>query len=164
MSTRRHHQANEGKSGLEAESVRALGALHSLRSKKQLAAEKRQKTHILIIKEKQQWIQDFVERETAVARKRVQGAETVIMQDITTAETLGATTRKSETTFEVMLNTTIGESLSDLASSDNEQDREDQEDGEEDTELSKLSDDDELGWVMGTISKTAQHHMQSFRQ
>jgi hypothetical protein len=39
-STQRRHQANEGKSGLEAERIRALGALHSLRSKKKLAAEK----------------------------------------------------------------------------------------------------------------------------
>jgi len=39
-STQRHHQANEGKSGLEAERNRALGALRSLRSKKKLEAEK----------------------------------------------------------------------------------------------------------------------------
>jgi len=40
-SPQRHHQANEGKSGLEAERVRALGALRSLRSKKKLAAKQR---------------------------------------------------------------------------------------------------------------------------
>jgi len=62
-----------------------------------------------------------------------------------------------------MLNA-IGDSLSDLASSDDEQDGEDEEDDEEDTELSKLSDDDEPGWVMGTITKTVQHGMESFRQ
>jgi len=39
-STCRRHEANEGKSGLVAEKVRALGALRSLRSKKKLAAEK----------------------------------------------------------------------------------------------------------------------------
>jgi hypothetical protein len=39
-STRRRHQANEGKSGLVAERVQALGALRSFRSKKKLAAEK----------------------------------------------------------------------------------------------------------------------------
>jgi hypothetical protein len=39
-STQRRHHANEGKTGLEAETVRALGALRSLRSKKKLAAEK----------------------------------------------------------------------------------------------------------------------------
>jgi hypothetical protein len=40
--TQRHCQANEGKSGSEAERVRALEALHSLQSKKNLAAENRQ--------------------------------------------------------------------------------------------------------------------------
>jgi hypothetical protein len=42
-STQRHHQANEGKSGLVAERIRALGALRSLRSKKKLAAENDEK-------------------------------------------------------------------------------------------------------------------------
>jgi len=37
--TQRLHQANEGKSGLEAERVRALGAVRSLRSKKKLVAQ-----------------------------------------------------------------------------------------------------------------------------
>jgi len=104
-----------------------------------------------------------VERETAVARKRVQDAETAIMQQMMTAENGGATTGKPETTFEKMLNA-IGDSLSDLASSDDEQNGEDEEDDEEDTELGKLSDDDEPGWVMGTITKTVQHRMESFQQ
>jgi hypothetical protein len=58
----------------------------------------------------------------------------------------------------------IGDSLRDLASSDDQQDGEDEEDDEKDTELGKLSDDDEPGWVMGTIAKTVQHRMESFRQ
>jgi len=37
-STQRRHQANQGRSGLEAERVRDLGALRSLRSRKKLAA------------------------------------------------------------------------------------------------------------------------------
>jgi hypothetical protein len=40
IATRQRHQANEGKSGFEAEWIRALGALLSLQSKKMLAAEK----------------------------------------------------------------------------------------------------------------------------
>jgi hypothetical protein len=59
------------KSGLVADMVRALGGLHSMRSKKKLAAEKRQETHFLSNEQKEKWIEDFVERETAVARKRV---------------------------------------------------------------------------------------------
>jgi len=65
--------------------------------------------------------------------------------------------------FEEMLNAN-GHSLSDLASSDNEQDEEDEVEDDEDTELGKLSDDDEPGWVLGTISKTVQNLMESFRQ
>jgi len=129
--TRRRHQANEAMSGLEAEQVRALGALRSLRSKKKLAAEKQQEMHFLSNEEKEKWIEDFVGRETAVARQRVQDAETAMMQelkDMTTA------TGKPETTFEEMLNA-IGDSLSDLASSDDEQDGADEEDDEVDTEL-----------------------------
>jgi len=62
-----------------------------------------------------------------------------------------------------MLNA-IGDSLSDLASSDDEEDGEDEDHDEEDTELGKLSEHDEPGWVMGTVSKTVQHPMERFRQ
>jgi hypothetical protein len=120
-STSRRHQANEGMSGLVAERVRALGALRSLRSKKKLAAEKRQETHFLCNEEKEKWIEDFVERETAVARKRVQDADTTLMRDMKTAANECATTGKPDTMLEEMLNA-IGDSLSDLASSDDEQD------------------------------------------
>ena len=87
-----------------------------------------------------------MERETAVPSKRVQDAETAIMQelkDMTTAESVGATTRNAETTFEEMLNA-IRDSLSNLACSNNEQDGEDKDD-DDNTELGKLSDDDEPG-------------------
>jgi len=159
MSTCRRHHANEGKSGLEAEWVRASGALHSLRSKKKHSAEKRQETHFLSNDKKEKWIKDYVERETAVRRKRVQDAETAIMQELnnmTTAENAGATTGKPEGNFEVMVNA-IEHSLSDLACSDEEQGGEDEEYDEDDTELGKLSDNDDPGWVMGIISKTVQH-------
>ena len=66
------------------------------------------------------------------------------------------------TTFEEMSHAT-GDSLGVLANSDEEQDREDKEYDEDDTELGKLSDDDEPGSVMGTISKTVQHRLESFR-
>jgi hypothetical protein len=55
----------------------------------------------------------------------------------------------------------IGVSLSDLASFDDWDDREDE---DEETEQGKQSEDDEPGWVMGTISKPVQQCMQSFRQ
>jgi hypothetical protein len=107
-----------------------------------------------------------VERETAVARKRVQHAETAIIQEVkvmTTAERVGATTIKPETRFEKRSNT-IGDILSDLGIPDNEQDGEDEDDDEEEAELGKLSDDDEPGWVMGTMCRTVQYRIQSLRQ
>jgi len=149
---------------LEAERVRALGALRSLRSKKKLAAEKRQETHLLSNEEKQKWIEDYVERETAGARKRVEDAEAAVQQeqdDMTHAEIMGLTSRESEKTFEEML-VAIANSLSDLASSDDGEDGEDEDD--EETEQGKLSDDDEPSWVMGTITKTVQQHMEGFWQ
>jgi len=56
----------------------------------------------------------------------------------------------------------IGGSLSDLASSNNGEDGEDED--KEETEQGKLSEDDEPGWVMGTITKTVQQHMERFWQ
>jgi hypothetical protein len=54
----------------------------------------------------------------------------------------------------------IGDSLRELARSDDEEDGED----DEDTEQGKLSEDYEPGWVMGTISKTVQQRMERFRE
>jgi len=79
---------------------------------------------------------------------------------MTRAEIAGLTPREPEKTFEEMM-AAIGGSLSDLARSD---DGEDGEDEDEETELGKLSEDDEPGRVMGTISKTVQQRMESFRQ
>ena len=107
-----------------------------------------------------------MDRETAVVRKRVQDTETVIMQEqehLRNVEKARSTTTKPETTFEEMLNAIRG-SLSDLASSEDEENGEDEDDDEEDTELGKPSEDDEPGWVMGRISKKIQHCMESFRQ
>jgi len=134
-STRRHYQANQGKSGLEAEWVWALGALRRLRSKKKkLAAGNRRETQFLSKEEKEKWIEDYVERETTAATKRVEDAETAIRQkqdDMRTAEKGGLTTMKPDTSFEEILNG-IGDSLSDLASSDAGEDGEQEDDDEDD--------------------------------
>jgi hypothetical protein len=101
--------------------------------------------HFLSSDEQEKWIEDYLARETAVARKLVQDAETAIRQeikDVTTGENVGATTPKPETTVDEMLNA-IGESRSDPASSAAVQDREDENQDKEDTDLRKLSDDDE---------------------
>jgi hypothetical protein len=129
-------------------------------------AEKIRQTHFLSNEEKAKWGKDFVERKTAVTRMQVEDAETVMMQelnDMTTAENVGATTEKPETTVQEMLNH-VGDNLSNLGSSDGEQDGEDKEDDEEDTELGKLGDDDEPGWVMGTIFKSVLRRIEGFGQ
>ena len=82
---------------------------------------------------------------------------------MTNAEKAELTTTKPETTFEEMLNA-IGESLSDLASSDEEEDGEDEDDEKEDPVGGKLSKDDEPSRVMGTISKMVQYGMEHFWQ
>jgi len=71
---------NQGKPGLDAERFRAVGAVRSLQSKKRPAAGTCQKTHFLSNKEKKKWIEDYVDRETAVARKLVKDAETATEQ------------------------------------------------------------------------------------
>jgi hypothetical protein len=105
-----------------------------------------------------------LERETAGARKRVGDAEATVQQeqdDMTQVEIAGLTSRNPEKTFEEML-VAIGDSLSDLASSDDGEDGEEEDD--EDTEQGNLSEDNEPGWVMGKITKTVQQWMERFRQ
>ena len=163
-STRLCHLVNEGKSGLEAERVRALGALRSLRSKQKLAAAERWVIHFLRNQEKEKWIEDYVERQTAVARKWVEDPDTVIEQkqkDMRMAENMGLTTREPEEPCAGMM-IAIGYSLSEPESSDNEEDGED--DDDKDTVLGKLSKDDEPGWVVGTLSKMVQQRMKRYWQ
>jgi len=127
-------------------------------------------THFVNNKEKEKWIEDYVDRETAEARKRVEDAETAITQeqdDMRNAETAGLTTTNSKTTCEEMLNA-IWDRPSDVASSDEGEEAEDEVVVEEDPEQGDLSDDPELGnlredhepgWVMRTISTTVHHRM-----
>jgi hypothetical protein len=134
-----------------------------MRSKQKLLAEKRCETQFLSNEEKEKWIQDYVERETAGARKRVQDAEAAVQQEpdnMAHAEIAELTSREPEKTFDEMM-APIGDSLSDLASSDNGEDAEDQ---DEETEQGKLIEYDEPGWAMGTISKTVQQRKERFRQ
>jgi len=60
---------NKCKSRLEADAVRDLVRLHSLRFKKKLAAEKLLERHFLSNEDKEKWIANYVERETTAARK-----------------------------------------------------------------------------------------------
>jgi hypothetical protein len=76
-------------------------------------------------------------------------------------EIAGLTSRVPEKTFEEMM-VAIGDSLSDLASSDDGVDGE--EENADETEQRNLSEDDEPSWVMGTITTTVQQRMDRFRQ
>jgi len=100
---------------------------------------------------RRKWIEDYVESETAVARKQFEDAETAInkeQEDVRKAENTGLMTGAPEKTCQEMM-VANGVSLCDLASSDDEEDGEDEDD--EDTELGKLSKDDKPWWVMGTV-------------
>jgi len=95
-----------------------------------------------------------VERETAVGRKRVQAAQTAMMQEqehMVIVEKGRSTTTKPKITFEEIWNA-IGNSLNDLANSEDMEDGKDEDDDDEDTGHGKLSDDYEPARVMGTIS------------
>jgi len=80
---------------------------------------------------------------------------------MTHGELAGLTSSKHQKKFEEML-VAIGDSLSDLESSDDGEDAEDEDD--EGTNKGKLSEDDELGWVMGTITEMVQQRMERFHQ
>jgi hypothetical protein len=135
-----------------------------LRSKQKLAVEKRRETHILSNAEKEEWIEDYVERETAGARKRVENAEAAVQQeqdDMTHVEIVGLMSREPEKMFEQML-VAIGDSLRDLASSNDGENGEDED--HEETVQGNLSEDNKPGWVMGTITKTVQQHRERLWQ
>jgi hypothetical protein len=70
-----------------------------------LTAEKRREIHFLS-KEKEKWIEDYVEKETAGARKRVEDAEAAVQQeqdDMAHAEFAGLTSREPKQTFGEMM-------------------------------------------------------------
>jgi len=149
---------------LEADRVRALGALCSLQSKPKLAAEKRQVTHFLSKEEIEKWIDNSVERAMAGARKQLEDAEAAVQQEqeeTRKAENTGLMLREAENTFQEMM-VAIGESLSDLAGSDDGEDGEDEDD--EEKEQGKMSKDEEPGWVLGAIYNTVQLCMERYRQ
>jgi len=107
-----------------------------------------------------------VDRETTVARNRVEDAETAIQQeqeDMRHADKVGLTATNPETTFEEMLNA-IRDSMSHLANFEDGEDGADKDDDDDDPEPVEVSADDEPGWVMGTISKTVLHRMEHFQQ
>jgi hypothetical protein len=107
------------------------------------------------------WIEDYVERKTAGARKQVEDAEALLQQgqeNILYVEIVGLRSREPERRFEEM-EAACGDSLSDLANSDDGEDVKDENYAE--TEQGKLSEHDEPGWVMGTITKTVPQRIET---
>ena len=89
-----------------------------------------QETNILSNEAKEQWIDHDMERESAVATMAVEDAETAINQkqeDHKNTENAGSTSRKPAKSFQGMFHA-IGDSLSNLASSNNEEDQDDEKD------------------------------------
>jgi len=108
----------------------------------------------------EKWIEDYGERDTPVAGTNVQETEREIWEDLTdmmTAEHVGTTARKNSTRFKAIMNS-IGNSMSGLKSSDNEQYREDKEDDNKDPERGKPNDHDTPGLEICSISKIGLHH------
>jgi hypothetical protein len=76
-----------------------------------------------------------------------------VQEDTKNTENIGLTMREPEKTFQEMM-VTIRDSLTNLASSDAGEDGDVADN--KGTEQGKQSENDEPGWVMGTITKTVQ--------
>jgi len=97
-----------------------------------LVAEQRREMNFLNNEEKEKWIEEYVDRVTAGARKRVEDTQAAIGQeqeDPGTAENSGLTTTEpNKPRQKIMI--TIGDSLADHGSSDDGEDGDDQDDEE----------------------------------
>jgi len=119
--------------------------------------------HCTSYPEEEKWIQDHVERETSWARKRVDNTEALVQQeqeDVKNVEQVGFKNSEPNKTFEEMI-VAIGDSVSDLASSENGDDEEDKDDVE--NQQGVVSKDDDPGWAMGTITRMIKQYMERFR-
>ena len=106
-----------------------------------------------------------MERETAVAREQFEAVETAMMkrqEDISNVEQAGSTSRNCDKISEQMQNA-IRDSLSNHATFEAVEDGDD-EDVDDDTPQGKLSEDDEPGTVMGTISNMVHCRMERLFQ
>src|SRR6187551_3430319 len=122
--TLKRHRTNSGKSGVESERIRAHNSLHSLKYKKRRKAAESNEIRFMTKKEREKWIENYVERETATARKRAEEADSAWEREkerLAAEETVmdQPTAVGSKKTFEEMLKD-IGDSIEDLATSDEE--------------------------------------------
>jgi len=120
--------------------------------------------HFLHNEENEKWIEDYDERETAGAKKRVKDADAAFRQeqeDADATESTGLTTSEPKEMFHEMM-VPIGDSLSDIASSDDGEEWEDEDDKQR--EQGQLSEDDKPSWGMGTIAKMVQQRTEGSLQ
>jgi hypothetical protein len=150
--TQQCHQVNECNSGMVGARVQTQGPLRSMRSKKKLRMEIQREMHFLSNKQAEQWIENYVERQTAGARIQVEDAAAEVQQaqeHMNHAQNAGFGTRVPEMHYEGM-QFVISDCLSHLACSDN---GEDGEDDDEDIEQGKIGEGDKPGCVIGKMSK-----------
>jgi hypothetical protein len=113
--------------------------------------------------EKEKWIEYYFERETAGAKNRGEDAEAAIWQaqeDTEAAEHVALMTREFEKIFHQMM-VAKRDSLSEIPSSNDGEDE--KAEADEDTLHGQLSEDDEPGWVIGTIPNMVQQLMERCR-
>ena len=99
-----------------------------------------------------------------MARERVEDTEAAVHQeqeDMKHAKIARLTNRELDKTFDKMM-VAVGDSLSNLESSDKGEVGDVQDDVE--TEQGKLSEDDEPGWEISTITKMVQQRIERFWQ
>ena len=112
-------------------------------------------TYFLSHKENEKWIEDYVHRDTTMATKQVEDAETVNQQqqdDMTNDQKALMTTRKPEETIALLLNP-LRDSLRDVTCSDDKEDTEEEEVDDDDTVLGRLSNDYKPGCVIQIFSE-----------
>jgi hypothetical protein len=112
---------------LEAENIVAPGALRSVRSKQKLHTEEQPETLFLSNEHKEKWIVHYVEKETSGAGKIVEdavGADQNKQEDMKHAEISGSMMGEPKNRFSKMT-VAIGDSVSDLSSSNDVVDWED---------------------------------------
>ena len=168
--TLKRHRTNAGKGGIESERIRALQALRTLRSKKKAKAAASKDTVSMTQQEREKWIEDYVERETAVARRRVEEADAAweLEKERLAAEALdgASTASKSKTTFAEMLKG-IDDSIDDIATSDEDDEDDEDEDEEEDDIEGEIKADgtmDISDGPAGVVEERAQKRIDTFRE
>jgi hypothetical protein len=150
-STLRRHRYNAERSAHEAERIRALNALRTLKSRKRKAATKMKEIQGMSEDQREKWIENYVERETQVARQRVEAADAAVNEDMENEYGAPPAVRTKKRTFEELL-ALVGDDLDNVVPSDDDDDDDDEEEPDEDEDEKEWADDDDF--VPGQMDKT----------